>query len=62
MKKLSILFCSVLFLTSSLLTAQTEEVLLTIDDQDLTKDEFVRIYEKIKQIYRQAKLLPLMII
>lgn len=48
MKKLSILFCSVLILSSSLLLAQTEEVLLTINDQDITKDEFVRIYEKNK--------------
>jgi len=48
MKKLSILFCSVLILTSSLLLAQTEEVLLTINDHEILKDEFVRIYEKNK--------------
>lgn len=48
MKKLSILFCSVLILTSNLLLAQSEEVLLTINDHKILKEEFVRIYEKNK--------------
>ena len=48
MKKLSILFCSVLMLSSSILLAQTEQVLLTINDEEISKEEFVRIYEKNK--------------
>lgn len=48
MKKLSLLISFILLLGSNLLIAQSEEILLTINDEDITKEEFVRIYEKNK--------------
>lgn len=46
MKKLCLLICSVLIFSN--IKVQAEEVLLTINDNDITKEEFVRIYEKNK--------------
>lgn len=48
MKKTLLIICSILFLNTIISFAQTEEVLLTIGDNEILKEEFVRIYEKNK--------------
>ena len=48
MKKNLLIICSILFLNSIVSFAQTNEVLLTIGDNEILKEEFVRIYEKNK--------------
>lgn len=48
MKKKFLVICFISLIASMFSLAQTDEVLLTIDDNKILKDEFVRIYEKNK--------------
>lgn len=49
MKKLCLVLCFVLFLTSVYSQNKHREVLLTINDKEITKEEFQRIYDKNKK-------------
>ena len=48
MKKICLIICSVLFFNQLYLFGQSNEVLIAIDDNEILKEEFVRIYEKNK--------------
>jgi len=48
MKKICLIICSILFLNQFYTIAQSNEVLLSIDNNEILKEEFVRIYEKNK--------------
>ncbi len=49
MKKLCLVLCFVLFLTGVYSQNKHHEVLLTINDKEITKEEFQRIYDKNKK-------------
>ncbi|MBI9052228.1 MAG: peptidylprolyl isomerase [Bacteroidales bacterium] len=48
MKKICLIICSILFLNQFYSVAQSKDVLISIDDNEILKEEFVRIYEKNK--------------
>jgi len=48
MKKICLIICSVLIINNLFSQEQNNEVLLTIDDNEITKEEFQRIYDKNK--------------
>ena len=48
MRKFCLIICSILFFNQFYSFGQSNEVLITIDDNEILKEEFVRIYEKNK--------------
>ena len=48
MKKICLIICSVLLINNSFSQELNDEVLLTIDDKEIIKEEFQRIYDKNK--------------
>ena len=48
MKKICLIICYILFLNQFYSFGQSNEVLLTIGDNEILKEEFARIYEKNK--------------